>query len=205
MDHHDKAYAWAERRKLETHPATGAAQLVEVRESVVEIAVPRYVQQEFTYPVAPTAKPLFPNIVAEQMLAYGAPREWVADAMAATKDSLFGLAEHLHRACCSRRSRLSWLACCVTNCVGWLATIRRRQRASRSKPWTRSESRCTSSRSAHRRWRVLGMLMVRRLRLVKVAELDIMRIANLEAKADAPLIVDAVGKGLDNTEQHCVT
>src|SRR4051794_12374171 len=25
VDHHDKAYGWAERRKLETHPATGAA------------------------------------------------------------------------------------------------------------------------------------------------------------------------------------
>ena len=44
VDHHDKAYAWAERRKLETHPATGAAQLVEIRETVREIAVPTYVQ-----------------------------------------------------------------------------------------------------------------------------------------------------------------
>ena len=32
VDHHDRAYAWAERRKLETHPKTGAAQLVEIRE-----------------------------------------------------------------------------------------------------------------------------------------------------------------------------
>lgn len=40
VDHHDKAYAWAERRKLETHPATGAAQLVEIRERVQEIVVP---------------------------------------------------------------------------------------------------------------------------------------------------------------------
>jgi hypothetical protein len=40
VDHHDKAYAWAERRKLETHPRTGAAQLVEIRELVVEIPVP---------------------------------------------------------------------------------------------------------------------------------------------------------------------
>jgi hypothetical protein len=29
VDHHDEAYQWAERRKLETHPKTGAAQLVE--------------------------------------------------------------------------------------------------------------------------------------------------------------------------------
>ena len=34
VDHHDKAYDWAERRKLETHPKTGAAQLVEIRETV---------------------------------------------------------------------------------------------------------------------------------------------------------------------------
>ncbi len=33
VDHHDNAYAWAERRKLETHPKTCAAQLVEMRET----------------------------------------------------------------------------------------------------------------------------------------------------------------------------
>ena len=35
--HHDKAYQWAERRKLEIHPKTGAAQLVEIRETVREV------------------------------------------------------------------------------------------------------------------------------------------------------------------------
>src|SRR6266571_6922573 len=44
VDHHDKAYVWAERRKLETHPTTGAAQLVEIRERVQEIVIPVYVQ-----------------------------------------------------------------------------------------------------------------------------------------------------------------
>src|SRR5437764_12105254 len=34
--HHDKAYDWAERRKLEQHPVTGAAQIVEIRETVKE-------------------------------------------------------------------------------------------------------------------------------------------------------------------------
>src|ERR1700752_3484998 len=43
-DHHDKAYAWAERRKLETHPKTGAAQMVEIRETVREIPIPTYVE-----------------------------------------------------------------------------------------------------------------------------------------------------------------
>src|ERR1700730_17582687 len=42
VDHHDKAYDWAQRRKLETHPKTAAAQLVELREKVQEILVPTY-------------------------------------------------------------------------------------------------------------------------------------------------------------------
>ncbi|HEV8014371.1 MAG TPA: hypothetical protein VGP48_02500 [Stellaceae bacterium] len=46
VDHHDKAYDWAERRKLETHPTTGAAQLVEIRETTKGIVVPVYVPAE---------------------------------------------------------------------------------------------------------------------------------------------------------------
>src|SRR3990172_5331540 len=46
VSHHDNAYHWAERRKLETHPTTGAAQLVEVRETVKEITVSKYVEKE---------------------------------------------------------------------------------------------------------------------------------------------------------------
>jgi hypothetical protein len=38
VHHHDEAYDWARRPKLETHPKTGAAQLVELRETVQEIA-----------------------------------------------------------------------------------------------------------------------------------------------------------------------
>ena len=44
VDGHDDAYRWAERRRLETHPTTGAAQLVELREVVQEIPVPVYVE-----------------------------------------------------------------------------------------------------------------------------------------------------------------
>ncbi|TIW04019.1 MAG: DNA helicase, partial [Mesorhizobium sp.] len=38
VDHHDDAYKWAERRRIEAHPKTGAIQIVEVRELVEEIA-----------------------------------------------------------------------------------------------------------------------------------------------------------------------
>ncbi|RKT45374.1 type II toxin-antitoxin system RelE/ParE family toxin [Thiocapsa rosea] len=53
VDHHDHAYAWAERRKLEVHPQTGAAQLVEIRERIEEIAVPVYVEIAQPTPARP--------------------------------------------------------------------------------------------------------------------------------------------------------
>src|SRR4030066_91340 len=37
VDHHDKAYEWARRRRLEMHPKTGAAQLGEIRETGKEV------------------------------------------------------------------------------------------------------------------------------------------------------------------------
>ena len=33
VGHHDPAYDWASRRRIETHPVTGAAQIVEIRET----------------------------------------------------------------------------------------------------------------------------------------------------------------------------
>src|SRR5664280_2274084 len=63
--HHDKAYDWAERRKLETHPKTGAAQLVEIRETVKEVLVPVYVQAEIPAPPKPR---LFADKPDEELL-----------------------------------------------------------------------------------------------------------------------------------------
>jgi hypothetical protein len=39
MGHLDKAYARAERRRIEAHPRTGAVQIVEVRERVEEVII----------------------------------------------------------------------------------------------------------------------------------------------------------------------
>src|SRR5437867_11699466 len=76
VDHHDRAYAWAECRKLETHPTTGAAQLVEIRERVQEIVVPTYVPQA---EAAAPRKRLFAHLPEVELLAYGVPPEWLAD------------------------------------------------------------------------------------------------------------------------------
>src|ERR1700688_3378449 len=61
VGHHDDAYGWAERRKLETHPKTGAAQLVEIRETVKEVIVPVYVEAQPAATNKPAAvrQPLF--------------------------------------------------------------------------------------------------------------------------------------------------
>lgn len=98
VDHHDKAYAWAERRRLETHPKTGAAQMVELRETVKEILVPKYVEAVATAPAAKSKakqQPLFADLSDETILGYGVPLEWLKDVKAATEESLLGLAEYL--------------------------------------------------------------------------------------------------------------
>ncbi len=97
VDHHDKAYDWAGRRKMETHPKTGAAQLVEIRETVQEIVVPVYVQTEMPLAAKTHAalKPLFTDSSDDELLGYGVPPEWLNDVKQATEDTLLILSDHL--------------------------------------------------------------------------------------------------------------
>ena len=90
VGHHDAAYAWAEKRKLTTHPKTGALQIVEIRELVQEIPV--YVQAEIELPAEPS---LFAGISEEVLLSYGIPPEWLDDVRKATESTLLDLAGHL--------------------------------------------------------------------------------------------------------------
>lgn len=92
VDHHDRAYGWAERRKLETHPTTGAAQIIELRESVREIVVPSYVQ--VPPPTKVATRPLA-GIVDDVLLEYGVPAEWLKDVREADEDGLLALSAHL--------------------------------------------------------------------------------------------------------------
>jgi mRNA-degrading endonuclease RelE of RelBE toxin-antitoxin system len=92
VGHHDKAYTWAERRKLETHPKTGAAQLVEIRERVEEITVPIYVEAVRPKLLQPS---LFADLTDDVLLSYGVPLEWLADVRKATEDSILTLSDHL--------------------------------------------------------------------------------------------------------------
>lgn len=104
VDHHDEAYRWAERRRLERHPRTGAAQLVEIREIVREEGLPRYTPPEGV----PAAEPvevgpnepeveelLFADKTDEELLGYGIPQDWLPEAKAATEATVLELAVHL--------------------------------------------------------------------------------------------------------------
>ena len=93
-NHHDQAYNWAKSRKLQTHPKTGAAQLVEIRETVQEILIPIYVETPAPKPASPKP-PLFANLSDDDLLGYGVPAEWLADVRSATGDSVFTLTDHL--------------------------------------------------------------------------------------------------------------
>src|SRR5437667_1598167 len=86
VDHHGKAYDWAERRKLETHPKTGAAQLVEIRETVKEVLVPTCVEVNTAKRRA--EKRLFAQFTDDDLLGYGVPAEWLNDVRSATEDTL---------------------------------------------------------------------------------------------------------------------
>ena len=106
VDHHDAAYQWAERRRLDRHPTTGAAQLVEIRETVREIRVPRYVESDApadrpaaASPAPASASallaPIFGGASDDYLLGYGVPVEWLGDVRAATEDTLLDVADHL--------------------------------------------------------------------------------------------------------------
>jgi hypothetical protein len=90
VGHHDTAYAWAERRRIERHPTTGAAQLVELPERVEYISIPDVV------PATPAPKPLlFAEIADDALLGYGVPPGWLDEVRGADEDTLFDIAERL--------------------------------------------------------------------------------------------------------------
>jgi hypothetical protein len=97
VDHHNNAYAWAERRRIEAHPRTGAVQIVEVRERVDEVAPPErfdFVVSEAATATTPQPQ-LFASLGDDALLSIGVPADWLADIRAATEEGFFALAEHL--------------------------------------------------------------------------------------------------------------
>jgi hypothetical protein len=97
VGHHDDAYAWAERRRIEAHPRTGAIQIVEVRERVEElVAPPAPIQPVPAAPAQPAPQALlFQALTPENLLTVGVPPDWVEDVRQATEDAFLAMADHL--------------------------------------------------------------------------------------------------------------
>lgn len=93
VDHHDAAYAWAERRKLSVHPTTGAAQMVVLKETVQEVVVRKYVEE--VAPVAPRPVSRLALANDAELLSYGVPAEWLEAVRSATEDTILDVAGHL--------------------------------------------------------------------------------------------------------------
>jgi mRNA-degrading endonuclease RelE of RelBE toxin-antitoxin system len=109
--HHDDAYGWAEKRKIERHPKTGAAQIVVLREKVVEVPTYRPAptgaetavggadgEDAKTAPASrkaePAAKaaPPLQEVSDERLLAYGVPADWLKDLRSSDEDELLDIA-----------------------------------------------------------------------------------------------------------------
>ncbi|TFL16710.1 UvrD-helicase domain-containing protein [Jannaschia formosa] len=87
VGHHDDAYAWAERRRIEVHPKTGAMQIVELRERIEDVVVQRFVDAELP--------PVINGFDAATVLSWGVPEDWVEDVLAATDATVLDVAGHL--------------------------------------------------------------------------------------------------------------
>ncbi|MEM7599978.1 MAG: 3'-5' exonuclease [Verrucomicrobiota bacterium] len=97
-DHHDKAYAWAQNRRLENHPKTGVAQIVQIRETIRDIEIPNYVAAEKPAPTATEDAPKtfpFQEYSDDDLLEWGVPADWLDDVRKADDNQLLELADHL--------------------------------------------------------------------------------------------------------------
>ncbi|MCG3193080.1 MAG: ATP-dependent DNA helicase Rep [Thermoanaerobaculia bacterium] len=66
--HHDDAYTWAERRRFENHPVTGAVQVVEVASAV---------REEVDWQTSPGKPSLFATRKDEYLSSLGVPLDWL--------------------------------------------------------------------------------------------------------------------------------
>ncbi len=92
VDHHDKAYGWAERRRIERHPTTGAMQTVVIRERIEEVAPAA--PPPAARATAPKPK-LFDNLRKLELMGFGVPEDWVEDVRRADEDTIFDVIKHL--------------------------------------------------------------------------------------------------------------
>lgn len=86
VDHHDKAYEWAQRRKVEVHPTTRAAQIVEFEEVI---------REEVRTVHRTVEAPLFAGEADDYLLALGVPPAWLPTVRQVDADGLYRILDRL--------------------------------------------------------------------------------------------------------------
>ena len=97
VDHHDDAYAWAERKRIVPHERTGAMQIVEVAERAAE---PQRVHENNSSRRHLAAAPElavqpFWALTDDDMLDVGVPREWLDRVRETAEDDIHALTAKL--------------------------------------------------------------------------------------------------------------
>lgn len=94
VGHHDDAYAWAERRRIEVHPRTGSAQFVELVERSLEAATARQETPHANASTEQTPGPLA-ALLDDALLDIGVPPDWLQAVRDTAEDELFDLFDRL--------------------------------------------------------------------------------------------------------------
>ncbi len=91
VDHHDKAYGWAERRRIERHPTTGAMQIVGSAS-----ASRRSPRRSRPRPRRPRrSRSCSTSCASCDLMCFGVPEDWVEDVRRADEDTIFDVVKHL--------------------------------------------------------------------------------------------------------------
>lgn len=89
VDHHDEAYAWAEKRRVEVHPTTGSLQVFQTYDAIAPVLAP-------VSSVSPTASGRFRELTDAELFGAGVPPALVPAVRAVYTDADFdALAPHL--------------------------------------------------------------------------------------------------------------
>lgn len=88
VDHHDEAYDWAKKRRVEVHPATGALQVYKTYEAIAPVLAEQ--------PATDHARTRFHDFSDDELFSAGVPRPLMPAVRAIyTDDDLDALAPHL--------------------------------------------------------------------------------------------------------------
>ncbi len=86
VDHHEKAYNWANRHKFDFHPKTKEAQLIRLREAQEQERrekVTQFMERE------ENTQPYLSGLTQDQVLSVGVPPEYVAPVLSATESEFY--------------------------------------------------------------------------------------------------------------------